>query len=322
MIRLPIKNKQKARTVLGLLGFVLIVSTALPVFAQSDDINNRLRRMENEVSTLSRAVYKGETPPPGSFSSGASAADTEIRIQQLENDIRDLRGKTEEQSFQLQQIRNDLDRITGDMELRLKDLEGGGAPSGSSAPLTGDVQPYTDGAATPPQAGSSAGSSGYSWGTNNTNAADAGAAAEGGAVSSPSGQLGAYGGSDAAADLYESAFSLLKDNNYEQAQTGFQSFMDQYPEHALAGNAKYWLGETYYVRGKYEESTRIFAEGYKKYPKSAKSADNLLKLGLSLDALGKKNEACIAFRQLTKENTTGSAPVLRRAEQEMTRLSC
>lgn len=309
MIRLPIKNKQKARTVLGLLGFVLIVSTAMPVFAQSDDINNRLRRMENEVSTLSRAVYKGETPPPGSFSSGASAADTEIRIQQLENDIRDLRGKTEEQSFQIQQMRNDLDRITGDMELRLKDLEGGGAPSGSSAPLTGDSAGGSDG--------------GYSWGTNNTNSADTGAASGSGtANSAASGQLGAFGGSDAAADLYESAFSLLKDNNYEQAQTGFQSFMDQYPEHALAGNAKYWLGETYYVRGKYEESTRIFAEGYKKYPKSAKSADNLLKLGLSLDALGKKNEACIALRQLTKEYTTGSAPVLRRAEQEMNRLSC
>lgn len=305
---------KKAQSILGLLGFVVLVTSVAPAFAQTDDVNNRLRRLENEISTLSRAVYKGETPPPGALSMGSpSSADAEIRMQQLEKDIRDLRGTLEEQSFQMQQMRSDLERITSDVELRLRDLEGGAsssaAPSSgsSSAPLTsGDAASSSDG--------------GYSWGTSNN--PDTSSAAEG--ASGPvSGQLGSFGSNgDTAANLYESAFSKLKNNDYEQAQTEFQSFMDQYPDHKLAGNAKYWLGETYYVRGKYEDATRIFAEGYKKYPKSSKSADNLLKLGLSLDALGKKNEACIALRQLTKENTVGSAPVLRRAQQEMTRLDC
>lgn len=324
-------DNRKAWRTLGLLGFCLLVT--LPVLAQDDsDVSNRLNRVENELETLSRAVYKGETPPPGSYSGSSNSTDMEVRVQQLENDIREIRGKIEEQSFEVRQVHDELARAKSDIELRLNDLEsksGGGAGAGSSnstggaAPINDTNPPYpksgsidgsgyTDSAQTTTDSGATETKSagGYQWGTNNA-----------------SGQLGAYGetasGSpDAAADLYENAFSQLKNNNYDQAQGGFQEFMDKYPDHVLAGNAKYWLGETYYVRGKYDESARIFAEGYQKYPKSAKSADNLLKLGLSLDALGKKADACIALKQLGKENINGAAPVMRRAEQEMTRLQC
>ena len=64
----------------------------------------------------------------------------------------------------------------------------------------------------------------------------------------------------------------------------------------LAGNAQYWLGETYYVRKDYENAATAFALGYQKYPKSAKAADDLLKLGMSLGNLGKKPDACTRLR--------------------------
>ena len=38
----------------------------------------------------------------------------------------------------------------------------------------------------------------------------------------------------------------------------------------MAGNAQYWLGETYYARGKYMEAASTFAEGYKRIRKARK----------------------------------------------------
>lgn len=306
----------------GLLAFCLVAGLVVPAFAQDSDLSNRLRRLENDMETLSRAVYKGETPPAGSYSGGASGTDTEMRLQQMEATLSEMRGKLEEQGFEVRQLRDQMTRINSDVDMRLSELEGnarpasGGAAGGSSTSgMVTQAPPYPQTGSNEPETGG-----GYQWGTNNATG-NTGGQQLGSYDQSPSGANAPASG-DTAADLYENAFSLLKNNNYDQAQVEFSQFLEQYPDHTLAGNAKYWLGETYYVRGKYDDAARVFAEGYQKYPKSPKAADNLLKLGLSLDALGKKQDACIALKQLQKENLTGAAPVMRRAEQEMTRLQC
>ena len=74
-----------------------------------------------------------------------------------------------------------------------------------------------------------------------------------------------------------------------------EAFIQQFPNDQLAGNAQYWLGETYYVRKRYNDAATAFAFGYQKYPKSGKGADDLLKLGMSLGSLGQKQDACSAF---------------------------
>ena len=63
-----------------------------------------------------------------------------------------------------------------------------------------------------------------------------------------------------------------------------RSFVERYPKDPLAGNAQYWLGETFYVRKDYSNAATAFAQGYEKYPKGAKASDDLLKLGMSLTA--------------------------------------
>lgn len=315
------KSFTKAWSVSGLLILLAGASVIAPdASAQSSrDLQNRIDRLENEIDTLSRAVYRGETPPPGAVSGGAAAsADTEIRLQQIESEMRDLRGEVERVGYENRQLRNDLERITGDLELRLNDLEGGGAPAPRpnntvyNAPNdTRPVMNTIDNA--PPQPNAPSGNGGYQWGTNNT-----------------SQQLGSYtvdsngntAGSNGPQAAYDSAFSLVKKRQYGAAEQAFDAFLQKYPSHELAGNAKYWLGETFYVRGDFDNASRVFAEGYQQYPKGSKAADNLLKLGLSLEASGKPQDACIALRQLEKENPAGETPVLRRAKQEMTRLGC
>ena len=95
-----------------------------------------------------------------------------------------------------------------------------------------------------------------------------------------------------------------------------------FPNHALASNANYWLGETHYVRGNYPRAAQIFAKGYQENPKGSKAADNLLKLSLSLEGMGKKEDACITLRQLEKEFTADESPIIIRARQELDNLGC
>ena len=80
--------------------------------------------------------------------------------------------------------------------------------------------------------------------------------------------------------------------------------------------------ESFYVRRQYERAARIFAEGYQSYPKSSKAPDNLLKLGLSLGGMGNTHDACVALAQLKKEYASERTPVMRRADQEFSRLGC
>jgi tol-pal system protein YbgF len=90
----------------------------------------------------------------------------------------------------------------------------------------------------------------------------------------------------------------------------------------MAGNAQYWLGETYYTRGRYAEAASAFAEGYKRYPKSSKAADELLKLGMALARANQKQNACIALTQLDHDFPAPGAAIKERASTEKKRLGC
>ena len=100
------------------------------------------------------------------------------------------------------------------------------------------------------------------------------------------------------------------------------TFIEKFPEHTLAGNAVYWLGETYYVRGDFEKSAITFAKCYEKYGKGNKGSDCLLKLGLSMSSLNKPNEACVAFKSLSKEYPKMVNTIKKRTEAEIKRLNC
>lgn len=283
----------------------LFVFSSETLAQSSRELGNRLKRLENEVETLSRAIYRGEQPPP-SMRGSSNQANMEVRFQQLEMQIRELTGKVEETAYQNRQLNERIERMASDLELRLSDLEGGKRPvHGGSANSGQSNQRSNNNAVYNRSPDATPASNTLGTLRHNTNA--------GGNAGSTS---------DNAAAAYENAFSLLKSGNYSSAEREFEDFLRNHKSHVLAGNAKYWLGETFYVRGDFERAARIFAEGYQKYPDGSKSADNLLKLGLSLSSIGNTKDACIALKQLDKDYSNGSGPVLRRAEQEMSKLGC
>ncbi len=123
-------------------------------------------------------------------------------------------------------------------------------------------------------------------------------------------------------EQYNFAFGLLRQAKYADAQSALEQFLAGHAKHDLAGNAKYWLGETFYVRGDYQSSALIFAEAYREYPDSQKAPDNLLKLGMSLGNLGDKENACGTLSELLRIYPRAASSIKARAEREMQNMEC
>jgi tol-pal system protein YbgF len=123
-------------------------------------------------------------------------------------------------------------------------------------------------------------------------------------------------------EQYEYATGLLQRGAYPEAGLAFKAFVAQHPKDTLAGNAQYWLGETYYAQSDYKNAAIAFAEGYQKYPKSSKAPDNLLKLGMSLGQTGRKADACTAFKQLASQFPSASGAIKDRTARAQQRYGC
>jgi tol-pal system protein YbgF len=293
----------------------------------------QVNRLQRELSTLQLYVYRGEKPPESAitevYGSGGvnqtQAARIDLRLSQLESELRGLTGQIEEQSFRVDRLNQRLDKLVADVDSRLQRLEQrtGGRPVAS-----GDDLGASQGS---PDAG------GGQPGTLGTVSEDAVEAVRSGGPVEPAGGVAsniapapqpgagqtAYALTGATAEeKYSQAFNLLSQANYDQAEVALRAFLDEYPDHRLAGNAKYWLGETYYVRGQYQEAAVTFAEGYQTYPDSSKAPDNLLKLGKSLSALGETNDACGTYGELVRRFPSAAPTILKQADQERRRLAC
>ena len=125
-----------------------------------------------------------------------------------------------------------------------------------------------------------------------------------------------------AKQLYETAYGHLLQQDYGAAEAAFDDFLKRYPNDGLAGNAQYWLGESHYVRGQYKAAASAFLKGYQSFGRSAKAPDSLLKLAMSLDRLGQKEQACLSFGELASKFPSAPAHVKARAQSERQRLGC
>jgi len=237
--------------------------------AQAQSVSKRLENIEKQIKAIQRKVFtpgsqfpqKGGAPSTtAQVAPGGSVqlADIEARLSQLETQLRQLTGRIEEGGYQLDKLKQQMETMARDYEFRFKELE----KATPAAP--GDAQ-----AAVQPTAPA-------------------------GTDAAPADILPA--GSEE--DQYSYAQKLVTMGQYAKAEAALVEFLKRYPQADLTGNAQYWLGQTYYVRKMYTTATRTFLEGYNTYPKSPKAPAFLLKIGMSLYAMGEKADACDAYREL------------------------
>ncbi len=78
---------------------------------------------------------------------------------------------------------------------------------------------------------------------------------------------------------YQKAYQTLQNGEYLAAISLFKAFLAQYREGEYADNAQYWLAEAHYVQREFDEAWKAFNAVVYEYPQSAKVKDSLLKTG-------------------------------------------
>jgi tol-pal system protein YbgF len=108
---------------------------------------------------------------------------------------------------------------------------------------------------------------------------------------------------------FDSAMNLLGRAQYAEASAAFRSYADSHPEDSdLSPQALYWVGNIAYMRQDYANAARAFAEQIKKYPKSPRGADSMLRMGQALVAQGQTSNGCTAFRTITQKQYPNASP--------------
>ena len=149
-------------------------------------------------------------------------------------------------------------------------------------------------------------------------APDTGAAVRG----RPPGTLGTLPGASAAppsSAQYDQAMNLMSRAQYSEAAAAFRAYADANPgDSDLSPQAIYWIANISFIHQDYASAARTFAEVIKKYPKSQRAPDAMLKLAQSFMSLGQKSEGCTTLGLIKSKypdaspQTLASAATLRK----------
>lgn len=207
-----------------------------------------------------------------------------VQIEQMAQEIRELRGQLEEQAHMLKVLEEVQRKQYQDLDQRF--AAGNPTPSAPKArPAPAPVEPND-----PLKI----------------------------SADTPAAEANASFGPEQEQAVYQKAYGFIKNKQYTQAISALQVYVKQYPTGQYAGNAHYWLGELLLLQGNGSQASSEFSAVIKSYPQSPKVADAMLKLGLIYADQGQWD---IARDQLTsiKQKFPGSSTA-QLAEQRLHQL--
>jgi tol-pal system protein YbgF len=143
-----------------------------------------------------------------------------------------------------------------------------------------------------------------------------------GAVASLDPATGGAAPADPVKAEYDAAAVLLKTQHYDAAQQGFLAFLQKNPRSRLIAPATYHLGESYYYQSRHREAAEQFLKIATNFSKSSVAPDAMVKLGVSLNALGAKEQACAFFSELPNKYPNASAADKTAAAREAKKAAC
>lgn len=132
----------------------------------------------------------------------------------------------------------------------------------------------------------------------------------------------AVSGTGTAKDDYDIAYGLVLQRQYDLAEQAFRQFLQTWPRDRMVPNATYWLGETYYRRGRYTDAIEQYLQVHKNFGASRLVPDSLYKMALALRAVNEPTQACATLGEITRKYPDASAEVKAGVEREMKRGGC
>ena len=337
---------------------ILLISSSL-VFSQdqNNSLLNDIRRIQRDLAVLNREVFNREgresknsqvnTDAP-SLSSNPYAVRIEEKLEQLKSEIQDNTNEREKLSNKINDISSSIKALVSDTDFRLKAIENqlrlisGGSIDNKIAKSSGSgmrtVAPKLPALPSSPAIKTGGPQSG------------------GSTLGGRPGVLGtitekdlkSLSGAKAKTDLasksksqqknniamvsilpegtpdekFKYAFSLVRKADYAKASQALEQFIKLYPTIPLSLNAKYWLGRTYYVQKEYREAAKNFLNAFQADPAAGRAADILLRLGVSLGKLNKKDDACATFAKLERDYPKIEPVLKSQLTQERARAGC
>jgi len=253
-------------------------------------ISQQLERLQREVSDLSKEVFSNSSSQfsgtNNDFVKNLSAID--LRIYDIENDIKNLTSNLEELYFQLDDILNKLENlevvINNFQSLALSSVEvNTDEVSEGSSEVKSNTLNETE-------TENTLGTLNISKNTNDKTEE----------VVSDNQEVNSNQKDELLPpeDQFQLAFDNIRDKKWQSAKTSFEQFILDNPDNQLSGSAHYWLGELYILEKNYREAALVFAEGFQKFPDSIKAAEMLFKLSQSLYQVEKTTEACKTMEKL------------------------
>ena len=88
------------------------------------------------------------------------------------------------------------------------------------------------------------------------------------------------------------ALDQMMKKNYDKSKISLEEFIQNFPENQLSGSAHFWLGKIYLFESNYRKAAIVFGEGVQNFPQSIKAAEMYYELSKSLKEMNKFSEAC------------------------------
>jgi tol-pal system protein YbgF len=244
---------------------VTLLLSGCMVTQQDLQMQRDLLEMKRRMGDAERALKELQDDSAGGVRAhvetlARNQADFQAELDNVRVDLQSMQGRTGDQSRINDELRQDLTLLrdelslqVADQEKRLAQLEGVAptvtSPVAQPAPVAGPpVVPSPPPVASAPQL-------------------------------TPSGE--------SAAELYDRALKKIRqDQQYAAGRELMETFLKRYPGDALAVNAAYWVGETYYAEKNYEKAILQFEDIIQKQGDHPKVASAMLKEALAFEASG------------------------------------
>jgi len=239
---------------------VMVLVCATPVAAQRVSLADRVTALEQHTADASAA---------------STSANIELlnQITQLRTELRELHGQIETLQQHNEQLKASMRSQYLDLDDRVQALE---QPSADVEPAAATSETTDEGSAPAQQETTEGTPAAVEVPADLANDDDA---AE--PVPDPAQERASY----------DMAFDALKSGRYPEAARLFQAFLHAFPDGAYAANARYWLGESYYVIEDYARAQAQFEAVIARWPEHDKTPGALLKIGLSQHARKQYDEA-------------------------------
>ncbi|WP_158215788.1 tol-pal system protein YbgF [Notoacmeibacter marinus] len=282
---------------------------------------------------------------------------TDPRVAQLEEQVRRLNGTVEDLNFQILQLQEQIRKQLEDMQFRLDQMEGNSPAQGdgqsgaleTEAPAKAEAAPAAPTTLSPAEEaraelgdevpmdavehsprdvsvdGSSAELGAQPRDLGNLTLDDMGNIRA--SLNDPGqtddtmvASLPAEGATPSA--IYSEAYQRVLAGDYASAESGFRRFGEQYPDDPQAADAQFWLGESLRGQERYADAVEVFLDGTKTHADSDKAPDMMLKLGVTLAAMGQRDVACETLHAIPDRYPDMSDAFRLRLKQEEASASC